>query len=525
VPKSSIENRTPCAFSWLTVAVTFFGVLRDQALGQLEIEVIRRKPRFLQDTEYPRDDVLLQELARGKIHRHDDRRRACVEPRATLGACGPQDPISDRDDQSGFLGDRDELSRRYGAELRVVPAQQRLAAGNLSRRETYLWLIGEMELALRSREPEPCLQPDAALDLVAHLAAEELVGVAPEVLCPVHRRAGIGDERIGVVAVPREDAYADACAEEHFASIEQDRLRERREGLLRNDMDVRRPAPTPEEHQELVAAVAADRVAFAHQTLEPVRRQADHRIAERMAESVVDHLEAVQVQVHQCDMLAGAPRVRDRLSDAVLHQAPVRQVRQLVVRRQILDAGLALLALGDVAKEDRDPALRRVHALLEPALPRGEIVFGGQRDALGHDPPVRELERGAFGLGEHILILAAQQRLGAVPENFGCASVDVGEAPSAVEGDETHGHPLEDPLHVPGACTRRLFRVLARRNVLDHADRESFAACVGRDQRHRDVCPNCAAVLVQVALVEREMIDVPAASLCHTAAFGATSSG
>src|SRR4029453_8220504 len=47
---------------------------------------------------------------------------ALFVPLARLGAGGAQDPLADRNDQAGELRNRDELSRRYQAQLGVAPA-------------------------------------------------------------------------------------------------------------------------------------------------------------------------------------------------------------------------------------------------------------------------------------------------------------------------------------------------------------------------------------------------------------------
>ena len=75
-----------------------------------------------------------------------------------------------------------------------------------------------------------------------------------------------------------------------------------------------------------------------------------HAVAGRMAEGVVDLLELVHVDVEQRHAEIAAPRARDRLLQQVLELHAVRNLGQRVVARQVADAPLGALALGDVAR-------------------------------------------------------------------------------------------------------------------------------------------------------------------------------
>jgi hypothetical protein len=75
-----------------------------------------------------------------------------------------------------------------------------------------------------------------------------------------------------------------------------------------------------------------------------------------VAERIVDDLEAVEVEEEHGQARAFALRVRQRDGEAVLEQQPIRQVRQRVVIRQVLDLLLGICALGDVADHADHPA-------------------------------------------------------------------------------------------------------------------------------------------------------------------------
>ena len=124
-----------------------------------------------------------------------------------------------------------------------------------------------------------------------------------------------------------------------------------------------------DEQRELVAGQAAQHRFRRQHPREPLGQHFQHAVAGGMAEGVVDLLELVHVDVQQRQAEPGAPRARDRLLQQVLELHAVRDLGQRIVARQVADAALGALALGDVARD--------VHLA-------GEVgVVGG--DAGGHE--------------------------------------------------------------------------------------------------------------------------------------------
>ena len=95
---------------------------------------------------------------------------------------------------------------------------------------------------------------------------------------------------------------------------------------------------------EFVAAEPGDRIDAAHDALQALGHRAQQRVADRMAERIVDALEAVEIEEHDRELVA-AP---ERLLHLVLEQHAVRQIGERVVARHVHDLGLGLPALGDV---------------------------------------------------------------------------------------------------------------------------------------------------------------------------------
>ncbi len=133
--------------------------------------------------------------------------------------------------------------------------------------------------------------------------------------------------------------------------------------LVRDARDRLAVAHIVQEDDELVAALPADRVRFAHAAFEAFDDFLEQGVADRVAERIVDRLEAVEVEEHQRHATLHAVRMRLRLGDAVAEQQAIGQAGQRVVVRQILDALLCLLALADV-REDVDVVLRTIVGFL-----------------------------------------------------------------------------------------------------------------------------------------------------------------
>ena len=159
------------------------------------------QPALLQRAGDAGDQVLLPELPRRHVHADGHRRQARVLPGLVLPAGFVQHPIADRHDQAGFLGDRNEFDRRHHAQRRVVPADQRFDREDAPRAQVDLRLIVQDELATRDGVSQFLLQQEFLVDLGVQLGRVELEIVAADFLGAVHRRVGVGEQRLGVRAV------------------------------------------------------------------------------------------------------------------------------------------------------------------------------------------------------------------------------------------------------------------------------------------------------------------------------------
>src|SRR5580700_4130405 len=132
-------------------------------------------------------EILGTQLDRGSIDRNAQRRKACVLPAARLPAAFAQNPAADRHYEAALLGDRNEMTGRDQAALRMTPADEGLRAHDRTRLEIDLRLVVQHELLLLQGVTQAGLEglPLECADI--HLGLEELVVIAATVLGVEHR--------------------------------------------------------------------------------------------------------------------------------------------------------------------------------------------------------------------------------------------------------------------------------------------------------------------------------------------------
>ena len=99
------------------------------------------------------------------------------------------------------------------------------------------------------------------------------------------------------------------------------------EDVLRDRVELARIRAVLDQHDELVAAQARDRVALAQVMPQAPRDVLQQPVARLVAEAVVDVLEAVEVDEEQRELLAAPLRQRERALQRVHEHRAVRQLR------------------------------------------------------------------------------------------------------------------------------------------------------------------------------------------------------
>ena len=102
------------------------------------------------------------------------------------------------------------------------------------------------------------------------------------------------------------------------------------------------------KHGEFVAAQPRHHTTLSHRARQPFGGFNQKAVARRMAQHVVDRLEAVEVDQVKCDRPAAAPGAHDLGAQPLLQHHPVGQPRQRVMMGDVMQMGLGLFALADI---------------------------------------------------------------------------------------------------------------------------------------------------------------------------------
>ena len=195
------------------------------------------------------------------------------------------------------------------------------------------------------------LQRDALVQRGIDFRGEETEVVAPLRLRAIHRRVRVLEQGLGVVAVLRVQAHAQAGAGVEFPSGHEKRLGRRLQHALYDMVHAFSAALVHQHQDELVAAQARDRVAFTHADLEPLRHHLQQLVARAVPQAVVEILEVVQVEERNRELVPLALGVRDRLMQAVVQEVAVGQSGKRIVAGLVLQPLAIGLDLRDVADE------------------------------------------------------------------------------------------------------------------------------------------------------------------------------
>ncbi len=219
-------------------------------------------------------------------------------------------------------------------------------------------LVVQFEAAAHDRLAQIEFERAARFHARVHRDLEEAVGAAAVGLGAVHRQVGVLQEFVRIDGVLRRQRDADGGVGDELVAADVVRRGHRRENARDQRGDVVGLREIVADDGELVAAEPGDEIGLVDAGAQPHRHFLEQFVADRMAEAVVDALEAVEIEIEQRQPAAMAAHALERLLELLAEQHAVRQARQRVVMREMRDAPFRLLALGDVL-DDREQVLRR----------------------------------------------------------------------------------------------------------------------------------------------------------------------
>ena len=358
----------------------------------------------------------------------------------------------------------------------MLPAHEGFRADDRPRRKHDLGLEVEDELAVVHGAPQARFEGEALADRRVQGRRAELEVVPAALLGAVEGDVRVAQERVGIRAVIREEADSDARRHGQPLGVGHERCGDRVEHLAGEGRDVLL-LDVREEEDELVAADARDGVAGPDAAAQARSDLPEDLVADAMAHRVVHGLEAVEVEEEDGELRAGPLRLGQREVQVVLEALAVREARERVVVREVLDLLLGPLSVRDVDARPLDhggkarllhdrAALERPH---ERAVPAPRMALPVHERALVEEPADPVLAVGVHGvelLGRRVEDVHRRR----VPEH-------AREALVALEHPAVEGGPVEpgrvalvEPAEPPFGRAQAVLRAGARRRVAEAPD-------------------------------------------------------
>ncbi len=280
---------------------TFGGGLDERRLGYFKLQPFRRQSEL---GEGVHDDV--GQIGLVKLNeRQIDSRRNIVRPGRSRRTCVMQHPLAELSDQPGFLGERNESVGQDQALGWVPPADQSLRAAHPSRFGVDDGLIMQFQLVLQDGAAQLVFDLLARACDLAHFAIEEAIAIAARRFRAIERQIRHLQKVAGAGVMLGSERYSDARADVDLAALDLERLAQRRNDAI--GQRARRLTLgdlAGLNDGELVAAKPGQHVRLPQQLLQAGCHLRQQRIAGRMAERVVDLLEAIEVQQQDAERLA-----------------------------------------------------------------------------------------------------------------------------------------------------------------------------------------------------------------------------
>ena len=270
-------------------------------------------------------------------------------PGHRLAAGGFQNPLAERHDKAGFLGERDELNRRNTAALRVRPTHQRLEAQHLHGIAIGQRLVMQLQLASGNGMAQIALQQAPFLQPEIHLGFEEAKSAAAGFLGAVKCRVGGAHQFVATGAIAGEKGNADRGADDRLMAAEIEGLGQFLHQALGQNGRAVGVRHTHLDDRKFVAAEACHSIVGTEHAGQPLGNPTQQLIAGSVTVEIVHRLEAVEVETQDRDRAVATLGTRQRLGEAILEQGAVGKVGEGVVMRHIANALFRRLTFPDIA--------------------------------------------------------------------------------------------------------------------------------------------------------------------------------
>ena len=131
------------------------------------------------------------ELQAGQIDHDGNTRQAGLLPQHVLFACSFDRPMTNRDNETGLLCQRDKFAGQNQSTLGVIPAQQRFVTDDFARLAVHQRLKIQDKFAALQRFSQTPLKIEFLQRGGVHRWIVEMIATAAGAFCMVHRRVRI----------------------------------------------------------------------------------------------------------------------------------------------------------------------------------------------------------------------------------------------------------------------------------------------------------------------------------------------
>ncbi len=291
------------------------------------------------------------ELQRRQVDGYPMVEQAQVQQLSGIPAGLGNDPVTQVHDLPGFLGNGDEPGRRDEPLDRVAPAYQSLQPAEPAVL-VHLGLIIEEQLVIAQRLLQLVAQGYPGGQLLVQIAGKDHIGIATLLLGLVHRHVRLLQHPRRRIQILGQEADADTGGDIQLVAADPVRLADLVENAISNQLGLPFGFQVGQQQDEFIAAETRQGIGGADRAVEAPGHIDQNLITDTVPEGIVDGLETIQVDEHDCQLLAAAPGQLDIVFQAVLQQGAVGQAGERVVGGLVGQLAFVLLLLRHVLHDD-----------------------------------------------------------------------------------------------------------------------------------------------------------------------------
>ena len=200
-----------------------------------------------------------------------------------------------------------------------------------------LRLIVNRKLVRHQCVPQCRFQRLAAAQPLVHASLEKAGAIATVELRPVESDIRILQDSGGVTAVSRDLCDPDAGTHHGFRPLDLEGIGKAGQNALAQSLHIAGSGNAGHQYRKLVAAEPRHQISLTHAVAQSLGAVHQHLVSGCMAQTVVDFLEAIEVDAEHRGALAAAVHALQDLGQMVVESYPVGQSGERVMTGQKLN--------------------------------------------------------------------------------------------------------------------------------------------------------------------------------------------